>query len=211
MIKIWQFIFSLKQLLCGWTHAGTNCCSWYRFVASPSFPSDVFNSWSFAWQDFERSGLWRGPFGHKSFSAWSQQRLQEAGCGLTGQPSGHRSKIPSQWRPHLDGDPILMETPPPRRPHPDGDYIPRRSHLNRDPILIETTSPRRSHLNGDPTHKEIASQWRFHPQGDPISMETPSPNSDRAADLSLQLWHHWARVSGEERVCPGPTAQPSLY
>lgn len=162
MIKIWQFIFSLKQLLCGWTHAGTNCCSWYRFVASPSFPSDVFNSWSFAWQDFERSGLWRGPFGHKSFSAWSQQRLQEAGCGLTGQPSGHRSKIPSQWRPHLDGDPILMETPPTRRPHPDGDYIPK-----------EIPSQRRPHPQGDPIPKETPSWLRLHPRGDPISMETP--------------------------------------
>lgn len=31
-----------------------------------------------------------------------------------------------------------------------------------------------------------------------------SPRNNRAADLSLLLWHHSVRASGEEQICPAP-------
>jgi len=59
-----------------WTHAGMYCYGCSECVTSPSFPSVTFNSWSLVWAGFERSRLRRVPFGCKSGSIQSQQRLQ---------------------------------------------------------------------------------------------------------------------------------------
>lgn len=87
------------QLLCGWTHAGTNCCSCCPFVASPAFPSVIFNSWSFVRKDFERSRLWSPIWAQICLCTEPAEIAVTRGQALgSGQPLGHRTKVTVSWK-----------------------------------------------------------------------------------------------------------------